>query len=200
MLCFLRPASRRHRQVGSSLALVLTGLLLSGCGMADNDPINPSGTKGGGSSEGSTSGIPYAGIATTDEVVAAVKNASSQIHDFAGVPGKASEPGPGVKECQGRGKNSFQVYHPWNFMPYAGTDNDIAMANFKEKLSSGGWVLKDSYIDNSPNKNLNLIADNDSRKLSVWIVGYNRNDVPSIGIEVVSACYQVPEGQTVDHY
>lgn len=200
MLCFLRPASRRHCRVGSSLALVLTGLLLGGCGMADNDTTNPSGTKGGVRSEDSTSGIPYGGIATTDEVVAAVKNASSQIHDFAGVPGKASEPGPGVKECEGRGKDSFQVYHPWNFMPYAGTDNDIAMANFKEKLSRGGWVLKDSYIDNSPNKNLNLIADNDSRKLSVWIVGYNRNDVPSIGIEVVSACYQVPEGQTVDHY
>ncbi|MEU8705210.1 hypothetical protein [Streptomyces sp. NPDC048565] len=168
--------------------------------MADKDTTDPSSTKGGAAEE-STAGTPYAGIAPTSEVVAAVKNVSSQIHDFAGVPGKASEPGPGVSECEGRDPDThYQVYHPWNFMPKSGADNDIAMENFRKKLVGGGWVLKDSYIDNSPNRNLNLIADNDSKKVSVWIVGYSKNTVPSIGINVRSACYQVPEGQTVDHY
>ncbi|WP_406146523.1 hypothetical protein [Streptomyces sp. NBC_01012] len=168
--------------------------------MADNDTTDPSSTDGGAVKE-TAAGPPYAGIATTSEVVAAVKNVSSQIHDFAGVPGKASEPGPGVSDCQGRDpERYYQVYHPWNFSPRVGTDNEIAMANFKKRLTGGGWVLKDSYIDNSPNKNLNLVADNDSKKVSVWIVEYSRNTVPSIGINVRSACYQVPEGQTVDHY
>lgn len=61
-------------------------------------------------------------------------------------------------------------------------------------------MLKDFYRDNSPNKNLNLVADNDSKKASVWIVGYSKDDPQSLSIQVVSACYQVPEGQTVDHY
>lgn len=200
MPCCSWPVFRKRCRAGSSLALVLTGLLLSGCGMADNDTSDRSGAEGGTPKE-TAFGIPYAGVATTDDVVAAVKNVSSQIHDFAGVPGKASEPGPGVGECQDRDPDTyFQVYHPWNFMPSSGADNETAMANFKEKLSGGGWVLKDSYIDNSPNKNLNLVADNDSKNVSVWIVGYSKRATPSIGIEVVSACYQIPEGQTVDHY
>ncbi|MFR9794792.1 hypothetical protein ACL02U_02660 [Streptomyces sp. MS06] len=154
-----------------------------------------------GRSEQSASGVPYGGTATTDEVVAKVKEVSSHIYDFAGVPGKASEPGPGVKECQGKDTDTyFHVYHPWNFKPDARADNDIAMANLKAKLSTGGWVIKDSYRDNSSNKNLNLIADNDSGRVSVWIVAYSSRTVPSLGIQVTSGCYEVPKGDTVDHF
>ncbi|MFC9120901.1 hypothetical protein ACFTXO_14020 [Streptomyces sp. NPDC057067] len=168
--------------------------------MADDRPIDASGTKGG-ISEKSASGIPLGGVATTDEVVASVKEISSQIHDFAGVPGRASEPGPGVRECEGEDPATyFQVYHPWNFKPDSASDQDVALSNLKERLSTSGWVLKDSYLDNSPNKNLNLVADNDSKKASVWIVGYSKDDPPSLSIQVVAACYQVPDGQTVDHY
>ncbi|MEV3853718.1 hypothetical protein AB0J38_05245 [Streptomyces sp. NPDC050095] len=168
--------------------------------MTDNDTTkSPNGDVS--TSDASTSKIPDAGTATTDEVVAAVKDVSSQIYDFAGVPGTASEPGPGVKACEGKDPDKFfVVYHPWNFKPKTGTDNDVAMANFKKKLSTGGWVIKDSYRDNSANKNLNLVADNDSKKLSIWIVAYSARATPSIGIEVTSGCYQVPEGQTVDHF
>jgi hypothetical protein len=149
----------------------------------------------------STSKIPDAGTASTDEAVAAVKAVSSQIYDFAGVPGEASEPGPGVKECEGKDPDTyFVVYHPWNFKPKDGTNIDVAMANLKKKLNTGGWVVKDAYHDNSPNKNLNLVADNDSKKMSVWIVAYGKRDTPSLGIEVTSGCYQVPEGQTIDHF
>ncbi|MFD5136674.1 hypothetical protein ACFWMX_10585 [Streptomyces sp. NPDC058378] len=84
--------------------------------------------------------------------------------------------------------------------PDSASDQDVALSNLKEKLSTSGWVLKDSYLDNSPNKNLNLVADNDSKKASVWIVGYSKDDPPSLSIQVVAACYQVPDGQTVDHY
>lgn len=194
------PTARRRRRSGSCSALVLTGLLLSGCGMADNDTSNPDHSKAGTSGEAAPR-IPDAGIATTDEAVAAVKQVSSQIYDFAGVPGKASEPGPGVRECEGKDPDTyFQVYHPWNFLPKSGTDNDVAMANLKEKLGTGGWAIRESYRDNSPNKNLNLIADNDSKKVSVWIVAYSKRATPSLGIEVTSGCYQVPAGETVDHF
>ena len=73
------------------------------------------------------------------------------------------------------------------------------MKHLKEKLTTGGWVLKDEYYDNSPNKNLNLVADNDAKKMSVSIVEYAKNATPSIGINVISGCYQVPDGQTIKH-
>lgn len=149
----------------------------------------------------STSGIPFAGTATTHEAAAAVKKVSSQIYDFAGVPGKASKPGPGVRECQGKDKDTyFQAYHPWNFAPKNASDIDVAMTNLKEKLSTGGWVIKDSYRDTSANKNLNLVADNDVKKMSVWIVAYSKRATPSLGIEVTSGCYQIPDGQEIERF
>ncbi|HET9380581.1 MAG TPA: hypothetical protein VFP69_07090 [Streptomyces sp.] len=154
-----------------------------------------------GRSDASASPIPEAGTATVDEAVAAVKAVSSQIYDFAGVPGEASEPGPGVKECEGRDpKKYFVVYHPWNFKPKTPADVDVVMANLKVKLNTDGWAVKDTYRDNSDNENLNLVADNDSEKMSVWVVAYAKREIPSLGINVTSGCYRVPEGQTVEHF
>ncbi|MFF4951273.1 hypothetical protein [Streptomyces chattanoogensis] len=148
-----------------------------------------------------TSRVPYAGTATTHEAAAALKKVSSQIYDFAGVPGKASKPGPGVSECQGRDKDTyFQMYHPWNFMPTKASDIDVAMENLKERLKAGGWVTKDLYHDNSPNKALNLIADNDEKKVSVWIIQMKKDKQPSFAIEVRSGCYKIPDGQEIDRF
>lgn len=194
------PHAPRWRRRGiAPLALVTTGLLISGCGMTDNN-ASTSPSSDASTSDGSSPEIPLAGTATTDEGVAAVKAVSSQIYDFTGVAGTASEPGPGIKACEGKDPDTyFQVYHPWNFRPKSGSDNDVAMGNLKEKLSTDGWVIKDSYRDNSANKNLNLIADNDSKKMSVWVVAYSKRTTPSLGIEVTSGCYQVPEGETIEH-
>ncbi|WP_247614024.1 hypothetical protein [Streptomyces tagetis] len=145
--------------------------------------------------------LPDAGTATTEEAVAAVKEVSSELYRFAGVPGNASEPGPGVKECEGKDPDTyFTVYHPWNLAPAKPGDIDVAMENLKKKLNSGGWVTKGLYHDNSPNKALNLVADNDAKKVSVWIVQYSEDTTPSLGINVTSGCYRVPEGHTVDHF
>lgn len=145
--------------------------------------------------------VPSAGIALPEEAVAAVKEASSQLYDFLGVPGRASTPGPGIRACAGMDPSAhFQVYHPWSFLPTLGADTDTAMANLRERLGTGGWVLKAGYRDDSAHENLNLVADNDHRKVSVWAVAYSRHQPPAIGIEVRSGCYRVPEGWTVEHW
>jgi hypothetical protein len=168
----------------------MTGLLLSGCGMTDSNKANES-----------TSGIPYAGTATTREAAAALKAVSSQIYDFTGVPGKASEPGPRVRKCEGRDRDThFLVYDAWNFEPKNASDNDVAMENLKKKLKTGGWVTKDLYHDNSPNKALNLIADNESKKVSVWITQRSKNQPPSLVVNVTSGCYQIPDGQEIERF
>ncbi|MFF8034549.1 hypothetical protein [Streptomyces sp. NPDC016626] len=168
--------------------------------MTDNDGNDsPGGTAG--TSQEPRAGLPDAGTATTEEAVAAVKEVSSELYRFAGVPGKASEPGPGVKECEGKDPDTyFTVYHPWNFAPTKPGDIDVAMENLKKRLNGGGWVTKRLYRDNSPNKALNLVADNDARKVSVWIVQYSEDAAPSLGINVMSGCYRVPAGETVDHF
>lgn len=199
-----RPVPAPHYRGGSprtlALTLVLTGLLLSGCGMTDNDGNDSPGSTTGASQEARTS-LPDAGTATTEEAVEAVKEVSSELYRFAGVPGKASEPGPGVKECEGKDPDTyFTVYHPWNFAPSRPGDIDVAMENLKKKLDTGGWVTKRVYRDNSRNKALNLIADNNAKKVSVWIVQYSEDAAPSLGINVTSGCYQVPEGETVDRF
>ncbi len=182
----------RRRPGGAVPSLVLTALLLSGCAMTDDDstkfPV------------GGASGVPEAGTATTDDAVDSVRDVSGRIAEFIGVPGKMSEPGPGVKECPGRDPDTyFQVYHPWNFKPDSGGDIDVAMENLKEKLNTDGWVIKQSYRDNSANRNLNLVADDDYRKMSVWVVAYGERATPSLGVEVISGCYRAPEGETVRH-
>lgn len=196
-----RPVPAPHHRGGSprtlALALILTGLLLSGCGMTDDD--SPGNTTG--DSQEARASPPGAGTATTEEAVAAVKEVSGELHRFAGVPGKASEPGPGVKECAGKDPDAyFTVYHPWNFAPSEPGDLDVAMENLKKRLHTGGWVTERVYRDNSRNKALNLIADNDAKKVSVWIVQYSEDAAPSLGINVTSGCYRVPEGETVDHF
>lgn len=157
----------------------------------------------GGSAEsgGPSGGLPYAGVATTDEAADALEAVSSRIYTYLGVPGKASEPGPGVKECEGKDpERFFSVYHPWNFLPASAEDTDVAMENLKKKLSTGDWVLKREYRDNSENRNLNLVADNDKKKVSAWIVQYRERAKPSLGITLTSGCYEVPEGATVERF
>ncbi|MFG3368217.1 hypothetical protein ACGF0K_25000 [Streptomyces sp. NPDC048156] len=152
-------------------------------------------------SDASKTKTPSAGVATTDDAADALEAVSSQIHDFAGVPGKSSEAGAGVQECDGKDpKKFFRVWHPWNFAPKKASDLDVAMENLKKKLNTGGWVIKDLYHDNSPNKALNLVADNDAKKVSVRITQYSKTDPPSLGITTISGCYQVPEGETVEQF
>jgi hypothetical protein len=116
-------------------------------------------------------------------------------------PARRPNLAPVSRACDGKDpKKYFVVYHPWNFTPKNAEDIDVAMANLKKKLNTGGWVVKDTYRDNSPNQNLNLVADNDAKKMSVWIVAYGGRDTPSLGIEVTSGCYQVPEGHAIDHF
>ncbi|MCQ1580980.1 hypothetical protein [Streptomyces parvus] len=167
-----------------------------------NDSENSSSSSAGSTDSGGTaSGVPYAGVATTDEAADALEAVSSQIYEYAGVPGKASEPGPGIKECEGKDpERFFRVFHPWNFQPGSVADSDRAMENLKKKLNSGDWVLKKEYRDNSQNENLNLVADNDAKKVSVWIVQYRDRAKPSLGITTTSGCYEVPEGAKVENF
>ncbi|WP_051790740.1 hypothetical protein [Streptomyces sp. NRRL S-1022] len=54
--------------------------------------------------------------------------------------------------------------------------------------------------DSSANKNLILIADNDEQKAGVHITQMKRRNPPKLSLILASGCYQVPDGEKVEHF
>ena len=63
-----------------------------------------------------------------------------------------------------------------------------------------GWKVVAYGPDTSRNKNLSLTADNDGKKYSVKIAHFAKDATPNLNLMVVSGCYQVPDGETVDRF
>jgi hypothetical protein len=94
----------------------------------------------------------------------------------------------------------FQIFHPWSFVPASAADLDAALENLKEGLPQHGWKIVRYGPDTSPNKNVILIADNDEQKAGVHIAQMKKRNPPKLSLTVVSGCYEVPDGQEVEHF
>lgn len=175
----------RHWIGTTLLSFVL--ISLTGCSMTD--PKN-------------STEIPSSGVRSVADADADTKRISSDILGMIRAKGKASDVGPGVSTC-GEGKDIekyFRMRHPWGFTPDDPKQLPGVMKHLKEELSATGWKVVEYAPDTSPNKNLNLTADNDKKGFGVNIVHYAKDNPPKLGITVVSGCYQVPKGQKVEHY
>ncbi|GAA2248972.1 hypothetical protein GCM10010232_40570 [Streptomyces amakusaensis] len=173
------------KQLAAALPLGLALALITGCGMGD-----------------SGNSVPSAGTKSVQEATSATKQISSELLDLIGIKGESSEPGPGVSEC-GDGKDRekyFTMYHPWSFVPASGDQLAEVMERLKAELPGRGWKIVEYGPDSSQNKNLNLTADNDERKFSVNIVHKAKGTPQNLSVTVVSGCYQVPDGQRVEHF
>lgn len=169
----------------SVLAVPLAFATLTGCGMSDEKSDD----------------VPFAGTSTSSAASAAMKKTSSDIYDLIGVKGKASENYPGVTECAGKDrKTHFRIYHPWSFHPASADDLDEAMERLKRELPKHGWKIVEYGPDTSRNRNINLTADNDKKKVSVNIVKMAKGARPKLSLDLVSGCYKVPDGEKVDPY
>ncbi|GGS65711.1 hypothetical protein GCM10010206_30250 [Streptomyces cinerochromogenes] len=126
---------------------------------------------------------------------------SSRLYDLIGVRGKASDGSPGVQECSGKDRDRyFRIFHKWSFYPASAGDLDVAMRNLKDAMPKHGWKIVEYGPDSSANKNLTLIADNDGQKAGVHITRMAKRNPPKLSLMVVSGCYEVPEGQEVEHF
>ncbi|MET8769241.1 hypothetical protein [Streptomyces sp. NPDC004658] len=67
-------------------------------------------------------------------------------------------------------------------------------------LPKHGWKIVQYGPDTSRNKNLVLIADNDEQKAGVHITRMKKRNPPKLSLMVISGCYQVPDGQEVEHF
>ncbi|NUV80673.1 hypothetical protein G6W52_12240 [Streptomyces sp. CAI-155] len=146
------------------------------------------------------------GTRSVDEVDAETKQISSQILDIIAVKGVTSKSGPGVSTCDGaeRGK-LFLMRHPWSLTGASDAELAKAMNRLKEDLPKHGWKIVGYGPNSSKAKSLELTADHIEKKFAVKVELWEKNsggdsNEPTLLVNVVSACYQVPEGQRVDGY
>ncbi|MFI7294076.1 hypothetical protein [Streptomyces sp. NPDC050121] len=173
----------QHIKLGALLLAV--PLVLTGCSTTDDDANE----------------IPFVGTSTSRDASDTLEKVSSGIYDLIGVKGKASDSRPTVLDCSGKDtKTYFRILHPWSFVPVSVSDLDVAMKRLKEQLPKNGWEIVNYGPDTSKNKNMNLTADNDKKKVSVKVVAMAKDDPPMLSLDLISGCYKVPDGQEVERF
>ncbi|WP_177244672.1 hypothetical protein [Streptomyces sp. yr375] len=171
-----------------AIALTLSTALatLTGCSMTDTT---------------SSDDIPSSGISTSSDAAEDTKQASSELYNLIGLEGKASNTGPGVKECGKKDPEKyFQIFHSWSFTPSSLQQLEGTMERLKAELPKHGWKVVDYGPDSSRNKNLSLTADNDTKKFSVNLTYQAKDKPPNLNFFVVSGCYQIPDGQKIEQF
>ncbi|WP_030338350.1 hypothetical protein [Streptomyces sp. NRRL S-1022] len=173
--------------LGASALLVSTVLTtLTGCSMTFSTESDD---------------VPSAGTSTSQDAAAEAQKVSSRLYDLIGVKGKASESSPGVQDCGDKDRETyFRIFHKWSFYPASADDLEVAMQNLRKGLPKQGWKIVEYGPDSSANKNLTLIADNDEQKAGVHITQMKKRNPPKLSLMLVSGCYQVPDGEKVEHF
>lgn len=179
----------------SALLMSLALTTLTGCGMTDS---KDSGNSGNSENSGD---LPDAGTSNTQDAADEAERVSSELYDLIGVKGEASDTGPGVSECGDKDPEKyFRIFHAWTFTPASADRLDGVMERLRTELPERGWKVVEYGPDTSKNKNLSLTADNDEKKYSVKIAHFAKDESPNLNLMVVSGCYRVPDGETVDRF
>ncbi|MGW6541173.1 hypothetical protein ACWGBV_34155 [Streptomyces sp. NPDC055051] len=164
----------------AALLASLTLTTLTGCGMSEDK-------------------TPSAGISGTDQAIETTKGVSSEIYDLIGLKGRTTKPGVVTNACPGKDPEKFfSTFHMWTFTPAEQGPLDGVMERLKQSMPGLGWKVVGFEPDTSRNRNLTLTADNDAKKHSVKITYWAKDEPPKLNVSVVSGCYEVPEGETVE--
>ncbi|UNO41061.1 hypothetical protein [Streptomyces sp. MST-110588] len=139
---------------------------------------------------------------------AEVRNISAKILELINLHGKVSDRGPGVSECSGKDPGRFySIHHRWSVTDVPVGDMKKAMASLKADLPKHGWKIFGYGPDKSPSKSLKLVAEFAEKRFFVNIHLYDESgrakpDGPKskIFVDLLSECFQVPKGKTVDEY
>ena len=134
---------------------------------------------------------------------------SSELYDLLRVKGKTSAPGPGVDVCGDLDPETFYVIrHLWSLYGLPAGDLEAGWQGLREDLPRHGWEIvhegRESTVAQSPF----LMADSTRKKftLKATLLIPTARDAersgaePGIMFHLVSACFRVPDGTTVDEY
>jgi 5'-3' exonuclease len=145
--------------------------------------------------------IPSSGTSTSTDAAQEAETASGELFNLIEIKGKASDTGPGVKECGKKDRQRyFQIFHSWSFTPTSPQQLEATMERLKENLPKHGWEVVNYGSDTSRNKNLSLRADDDTKKFSVDITYRAKDNTPHLNFFVISGCYQIPDGKKIEQF
>ncbi|MEV6674970.1 hypothetical protein [Streptomyces sp. NPDC051162] len=143
-------------------------------------------------------------VREVENVRGEARQLSSGILDAIAVKGDVTKPGPGVAVCGGKDSDYFyKIHHPWSLRGVPVGDLKGAMERLKDDLPKRGWKVVKYGPDSSPSRSLELIADSTEKKFSVNVSLDDRSGEgkdSQILVDLVSACFRVPDGKTVVGY
>ncbi|WP_414169350.1 hypothetical protein ACMATS_26935 [Streptoverticillium reticulum] len=128
---------------------------------------------------------------------------SSQIFDMIEIRGgKTTQPGPGISTCAEDPKHLYKVRHTWSAY---GVSKDALSDGFdklRERMPSNGWNITKYGPNDSPDKDLRILADSTKEQFTANIElldATKPGSAPSaskesgIMVTLVSACFRAPE-------
>ncbi|MEU1670339.1 hypothetical protein ABZ547_43465 [Streptomyces sparsogenes] len=134
---------------------------------------------------------------------------SSELYDLLRVKGKTTAPGPGVDVCGELDPETFYVVrHLWSVYGVPVGDLEAAWRGLTEDLPRHGWEIVHEGREPSVAASPYVMADSLRKKftLKATLLIPTERDAersgaePGIMFHLVSACFRVPEGTTVDEY
>ncbi|GAA0431733.1 hypothetical protein [Streptomyces luteireticuli] len=143
-----------------------------------------------------------------DEAEREAQALSSQVLDAIALKGKTSDLPPSVSRCDEDPDHLYKVRHPWSLWDVPEADMEKSMEQLKEALSKRGWEVVEYGRGKSSAGYLELTANSAKAQFSVNVTFMDKRKVdaksnkfrnPSgIVVDLVSACFRVPDGKTVD--
>ncbi|MGW1195156.1 hypothetical protein ACWD4B_04755 [Streptomyces sp. NPDC002536] len=189
-----KSAKMKHHSVKLAASVAVSILALSGCGDVKK-----------------SSDLGY--TPETQEIDAARKTAkelSSEILDAISLKGRVSGSGPGVSRCDEDPDHLYKIRHAWSVWGVPEEEMQRSLERLKDELPKRGWKVVRYGRDSSQAKNIEMVADSTKSKFSANITFMDKRGVKEaspqssstsgIMVDLVSACFRVPQGKTVDEY
>lgn len=139
-----------------------------------------------------------------DQAKEKAKATSSQIFDMIGIRGgKTTQPGPGISTCAEDPKDLYKVRHTWSVYGVSKDTLSEGFQRLRDRMSSNGWNITKYGPNDSPDKDLRILADSTKEKFTANIElldATKPGSAPSaskesgIMVTLVSACFRAPEG------
>ncbi|MEV8113990.1 hypothetical protein AB0O69_03755 [Streptomyces xiamenensis] len=124
---------------------------------------------------------------------------SSRLFDIISVQGEASEPGPGVTECEAdpEMERLYKINHPWSITGASRETLREGMDRLREQLPAEGWEVIEEGEANNANSSPVILFENRDVEFAAHVMLRGKTDEDSLlHVSLVSACFSTPEGES----
>lgn len=138
-------------------------------------------------------------VKSVDQARADTRDVSSRLFDIISVQGDASEPGPGVTECEADPdmERLYKINHPWSISGVPRETLREGMERLKEQLPAQGWEILEEGEANSANRSPVILFENRDVEYAAHVTLMGKTDEDSLlHVFIVSACFSTPEGES----